>query len=67
MRRAEDLEDQVLLLQADVVLNAFLAGDLVQAVDVHGLQVFDVELAALDLLVLGVGLGVEAGDVFRSP
>ena len=34
--------------------------------DVHLLEVFDVELAALDLLVLGVGLGVEAGDVFAT-
>ena len=31
MRAAEDLEDQVLLLQADVILDVFLLGDLVQA------------------------------------
>ena len=63
MRAAEDLEDQVLLLQADVIVDAFLLGDLVQFVHVHLLEVFDVELAALDLLVLGVGFGVEAGDI----
>src|SRR4029078_12316929 len=60
---AEDLEDQVLLLEPDVVLDALLLGDVVQAMEVHGLQVFDVELAALDLLVLGVGLGVKAGNL----
>jgi hypothetical protein len=43
---AQDLEDQVLLLHPDVVGDALLAGDVVQAMDVHGLQVLDVQLAA---------------------
>ena len=64
MRAAEDLEDQVLLLETDVIGDALFLGDLVQLVHVHRLEVFDVELAALDLLVLGVGLGVEVGDIF---
>ncbi len=61
---AEDLEDQVLLLQSDVIDDPLFLGDLVQFMHVHRLEVFDVELAALDLLVFGVGLGVEVGDVF---
>ena len=63
--RAKDLEDQVLLLEPDVILDPFLAGDLVKAVDVHDLQILDEELPALDLLVLGIGFGVERSDIFR--
>ena len=63
---AEDLEDQVLLFESDEVLDVFLLGDLVQGLDVHLLEVLDVELATLDLLVLGVGFGVEGADVFAG-
>jgi len=63
---AEDLEDQVLLLQADVVDDPLVLGDFVQLVHVHRLQVFDIELAALDLFIFCVGFGVEVGDVFRD-
>jgi hypothetical protein len=38
----------------------------VQLVHVHLLEVLDVELAAFDLLVLGIGLGVEGGDVLAG-
>ncbi len=61
---AEDLEDQVLLLEADVIGDSLFLGDVVQFMHVHLLEVLDVKLAALDLLVLGVGFGVEVGDVF---
>ena len=63
---AEDLEDHILLFHADVVLNSFGTSDLVQGQDVHLLKVFDVELAALDLLIFGIGLGVEIGDVIAA-
>ena len=61
--RAENLENQVLLLESDEIRDALLLGDLVQVVHVHGLQVLDVKLAALDLLVFGIGFGVEIGNV----
>jgi hypothetical protein len=38
----------------------------VEAEDVHLLEVFDVKLAALDLLVLGIGLGVDGADVLAG-
>jgi len=38
----------------------------VELQDVHHLKIFDEQLAAFDLLVLGVGLSVDAGDVFRG-
>ena len=60
---AEDLENQILLLEPDIILDALFAGDLVEAGDFHLLEVFDVELAALDLFVAGVGLGVEVTDI----
>ena len=54
----ENAEDEVLLLQAGVVFQAVPLGEFVQLGDGHLLQLDDVHLAALDLFVLGMGLGV---------
>ena len=62
---AQDLEDQVLLLKPDVILNAFLTSDLVQTMDIHRLQILDIQLSALHLLVLGIRLSVETADILR--
>src|SRR5262249_7522576 len=57
------LEDQVLLLQSGVVGQSLFLGDLDQLRHGHLLQLADVRTAALDLLVAGVDLLVEAGVV----
>jgi len=43
-----------------------VAGDFVQGANIHLLQVFDEELAALDLLILGVGFCVDDGDILTG-
>ncbi len=60
---AQNLEDEVLFLEADVIGDSLFLGDVVQFVHVHGLEVFDVEFSAFDLFVFGVGFGVKIGDV----
>ena len=60
---AKNLEDQILFFQPQKILNAFCSCDVVQAMDIHSLQVFDVEFTAFDLLVLGISFRIHVRDI----
>jgi hypothetical protein len=60
--RTDQPEHQLLSPQRGDVVDALFLGQFVEVGDLHLLEVFDVQVAALDLLVLGVHFLVEAGD-----